>query len=71
MDCPNCHCRNLGKSSAQALGEVADRLQVEAGWLQQEAWDRRSEGWDEECARLEWDATTYRTVAEKVRGFLK
>ena len=29
-DCPNCHCRNLGKSNAQVLEDMAQEFEDEA-----------------------------------------
>ena len=71
MDCPNCHCRNLGKSNAQVLEEFADELNAVERKVQQEAWDLYCEGRDGEAKQLEVEAFTYRVVALRARAKAK
>jgi len=70
-NCPNCHMRNLGRSNAQVLEEFADELNAVERKVQQEAWDRSSEGWDGEGEQLEVEAFTYRVVALRARAKAK
>jgi len=70
-NCPNCHCRNLGKSNAQVLEEFADDLNAVERKVQQEAWDLHREGRDGEAEQLEVEAHTYRMAALRARAKAK
>jgi len=67
-NCPNCHCRNLGKSNAQVLEEFADELNaVEYRLLD----DVEDSDWGYEAEQLEVEAFTYRMAALRARAKAK
>jgi len=66
-NCPNCHCRNLGKSNAQVLEEFAEDLEATSRAVYREAQDRHREGWDDEANRLGDEAYPYYVAALRAR----
>jgi len=67
-DCPNCHMRNLGKSNAQVLEELADELNATERRLLDDVEDSN---WGYEAEQLEVEAFTYRGIAIRARAKAK
>ena len=67
-DCPNCHCRNLGKSNAQVLEEFADEIDTTERRLLEDVEDLN---WGYEAEKLEVEAFTYRGIAIRARAKAK
>ena len=67
-NCPNCHCRNLGKSNAQVLEEFADEIDTTERRLLEDVDDLN---WGYEAEKLEVEAFTYRGIAIRARAKAK